>query len=368
MDHPGLSFCAGRRHRDGCVCALKTPVSTWLELLYLAHGMTRPLTIVSTGPFSADSIALFEQSAPGIRFHPFPKATPDEIPADVLATADVYYAYGELPSRAAAPKLRWVQMHWAGVDSAIHDPLFASGEVILTTGAGIHAVNVGEYTLMMMLALAHRLPMAFKMMQAGAWRDDRAAFMPMELRGATLGLIGYGQIGRAVARLARAFGMRVIALRKRIPTEDERHDEDVTFIRRDQLPMLLAQSDFVVVAAPLTPETRRLLDAGALGQMKPTAFLINVGRGAVVDEQALASAIAEGRIAGAALDVFEQEPLPDDSPLWRLAAEYRVVLTPHIAGQTPHYEARAAALFAENLRRFSRGQPLINQVDFSQGY
>ncbi len=330
--------------------------------------MTRPLTIVSTGTFGADSIALFEQAAPGIRFYQFPRAMPDEIPTDVLAKADVYYAYGEPPSRAAAPRLCWVQMHWAGVDTTTNAPIFASGEVILTTGAGIHAVNMGEYTLMMMLALAHRLPMAFKMMQAGAWSDDRAAFMPMELRGATLGLIGYGQIGREVARLARAFGMRVIALRKRIPAEDDQHDDSIMFVRRDQLPMLLAQSDFVVVAAPLTPETRRMLDADALRQMKPTAFLVNIGRGAVVDEQALASAIAEGRIAGAALDVFEQEPLPDDSPLWRLAAEGRVILTPHIAGQTPHYEARAAALFAENLRRFVQGQPLINQVDFERGY
>ncbi|GIV85269.1 MAG: hypothetical protein KatS3mg052_2276 [Candidatus Roseilinea sp.] len=235
--------------------------------------MTRPPTIVSTGPFNADSIASFEQSAPGIRLHPFPNATPAEIPADV------YYAYGELPSRAAAPKLRRGQMHRAGVDMAIHAPLFASGEVILTTGAGIHAVNVGEYTPMMMLALAHRLPMACQMMQAGARRDDRAAFMPMERRGATLGLIGYGQIGREVARLARVrrAGDRFAQAH---PNRGEQRDDGVTCIRRDRLPMLLTPSDFAVVAAPLTPETRRMLNASALGRMKPTALLIKVGRGA----------------------------------------------------------------------------------------
>lgn len=330
--------------------------------------MTQSLIIVSTGTFGADSIALFERAAPGAHFHQFPKAKPDEIPADILAEADVYYAYGEPPSRKAAPKLRWVQTHWAGVDTTINAPLFASGEVILTTGAGIHAVNMGEYTLLMMLALAHRLPMAFKMMQAGTWSDDRAAFMPMELRDATLGLIGYGQIGREIARLACAFGMRVIALRRRAPSEGDQRSDGVTFVPREQLSALLAQSDFVVVATPLTPETRRMLDADTLRHMKPSAFLINIGRGAVVDEPALIAAIAEGRIAGAALDVFEQEPLPADSPLWRLAAEGRVILTPHIAGQTPHYEARAAALFAENLRRFVHGQPLINRVDFERGY
>ncbi|MCS7056779.1 MAG: D-2-hydroxyacid dehydrogenase [Thermoflexales bacterium] len=330
--------------------------------------MTRSLTIVSTGTFGADSIALFERVAPGIRFHQFPKAAPNEIPADILAEADVYYAYGEPPSREAAPKLRWVQTHWAGVDTMIRAPIFASGEVILSSGAGIHAVNIGEYTLMMMLALAHRLPLAFKMMQSGVWSDDRAAFMPMELRGATLGLIGYGQIGREIGRLAQAFGMRIIALRRRAPSEGEPGDVGITFVRREQLPALLAQSDFVVVATPLTSETRHMLDADALRHMKPSAYLINIGRGAVVDEAALAAAIAAGRIAGAALDVFEQEPLPADSPLWRLAADGRVILTPHIAGQTPHYEARAAALFAENLVRFTRGQPLINQVDFQRGY
>lgn len=330
--------------------------------------MTRPLIIVSTGTFGADSIALFERAAPGARFHQFPRANPDEIPADILAEADVYYAYSDPPPREAAPKLRWVQTHWAGVDTTITAPIFASGEVILTTGAGIHAVNMGEYTLMMMLALAHKLPTAFKMMQAGVWSDDRAAFMPMELRGATLGLIGYGQIGREIARLGRAFGMQVIALRRHISAADDQRDDSITFVRRDQLPELLAQSDFVVVVTPLTPETRHMLDADALKHMKPTAFLINIGRGAVVDEPALVTAIAEGRIAGAALDVFEREPLPADSPLWRLAAEGRVILTPHIAGQTPHYEARAAALFAENLRRFVLGQPLVNQVDFQRGY
>ncbi|BCX02114.1 MAG: 2-hydroxyacid dehydrogenase [Candidatus Roseilinea sp.] len=330
--------------------------------------MTRPLIIVSTGTFGADSIALFERAAPGARFHQFPRANPDEIPADILAEADVYYAYSDPPPREVAPKLRWVQTHWAGVDTTITAPIFASGEVILTTGAGIHAVNMGEYTLMMMLALAHKLPTAFKMMQAGVWSDDRAAFMPMELRGATLGLIGYGQIGREIARLGRAFGMQVIALRRHISAADDQRDDSITFVRRDQLPELLAQSDFVVAVTPLTPETRHILDADALKHMKPTAFLINIGRGAVVDEPALVTAIAEGRIAGAALDVFEREPLPADSPLWRLAAEGRVILTPHIAGQTPHYEARAATLFAENLRRFVFGQPLVNQVDFQRGY
>jgi phosphoglycerate dehydrogenase-like enzyme len=332
--------------------------------------MGQPLTIVSTGTFGESSIASFMAAAPNARFHQFPRAQPNDIPADILAEADVYYAYGDPPSREAAPRLKWVQANWAGVDTMVGAPLFASGQVILTNSAGIHAINTGEYTLMMMLALAHKLPQAFAMMQAGAWSDDREAFMPLELRGATLGLVGYGWIGREIARLAQAFGMRVIAMRRSVGAEQQPSDQadGVVFLPRQQLPALLGQSDFVVVVAPLTPETRRMLDASALAHMKPGAFLVNVGRGAVVDEQALAAALRQGRIAGAALDVFEQEPLPGDSPLWQLAAEGRVILTPHIAGQTPHYEARAAALFAENLRRFVNGQPLINRVDFERGY
>lgn len=328
------------------------------------------LIIVSTATFGETSIALFKQAAPHAEFYQYPKAAAEDIPPEVLAQAEVYYAYGDPPSDEAAPNLKWVQTNWAGVDSTIEAAIFKTGRVILTSGAGIHAVNMGEYALMMMLALAHRLPRAFAMMQAGTWSDDRAAFMPMELRGATLGLIGYGRIGREIARLAQVFGMHVVAMRN-TPTAAQPTDAGgpaVEFISRERLPELLRRADFVVLIVPFTPHTRGMIDARALAHMKPTAYLINIGRGAVVDEGALIAALREGRIAGAALDVFEREPLPDDSPLWRLAAEGRVILTPHIAGQTPHYEARAAALFAENLRRYVGGQPLINQVDFARGY
>jgi phosphoglycerate dehydrogenase-like enzyme len=137
------------------------------------------------------------------------------------------------------------------------------------------------------------------------------------------------------------------------------------FVSRGQLHSLLQQSDFVVLVVPITPQTRRMIDATALAQMKPGAYLINIGRGDVVDEPALIDALRQRRIAGAALDVFHEEPLPNDSPLWQLD---NVILTPHIAGITPNYEPRAAAIFAENLRRFVAGQPLLNQVDFSRGY
>jgi phosphoglycerate dehydrogenase-like enzyme len=329
--------------------------------------MTEPLLIVSTAEFSPESLDLFRQAAPGAVIQQFPKPQGAVVPADVLAKADVLYAYGEPPAREAAPRLRWVAVNWAGVDGVIDAPIFKTGEVALTSAAGVHAVNMGEYTLMMMLALAHRLPSAFAMMRQGDWASaPRSAFMPMELRGATLGLIGYGWIGKETARLAQAFGMKVIALRNSPPRQAaSAGDGAVTFMPRDQLHTLLGQSDFVVLVVPITPETQRMIDAPALARMKPSAYLINIGRGATVDEPALIKALRERRIAGAALDVFQEEPLPASSPLWQIE---NVILTPHIAGQTPNYEPRAAALFADNLRRFIAGEPLVNQVDFLRGY
>jgi phosphoglycerate dehydrogenase-like enzyme len=337
------------------------------------------LTIVSTGMFGDASMHRFRAAAPDIEVYQFPRAQSSEIPLDILARADVYYALTDFPAPEAAPNLKWVQINWAGADRALRMPLFASGTVQLTTGAGIHAVNMGEYTLMMMLALAHRMPIAHKMMNEGRWpregtwaRGKDSAFMPMELRGATLGLIGYGWIGKEIARLAGVFGMQVLAMRRSLHLSAGESvgegEPNVTFIKRIDLSALLTQSDFVVLVVPSTPQTRGMIGATELAQMKPGAYLINIGRGDAVDETALCAALQNGQIAGAALDVFQQEPLPDDSPLWALANAGKAILTPHIAGQTPHYEQRAADLFAENLRRYVAGETLLNRVDFTRGY
>jgi phosphoglycerate dehydrogenase-like enzyme len=338
--------------------------------------MTQPLTIVSTADFSEPSLQVLREAAPGARFHVFPRAQITDVPADVLTQMDVYYAFSKVPAPEAAPRLKWVQGNWAGVDGVIHEPLFKDGRVLLSTGAGIHAVNMAEYTLMMMLAMGHRLPNAFAMMQTKDWAHGKSneLFMPLELRNATLLLIGYGHIGREIARLAHAFGMRVNVLRRSAAQEESEklrraEGENATvFIQREQLHATLAQADFVVMAVPTTPETRGLLGREEIAQMKPASYVVNIGRGATIDEPALIDALQAGRIAGAALDVFAQEPLPADSPLWPLAQAGRVIITPHIAGITPNYEQRAVELFAKNLRRFIAGQPLINQVDFGRGY
>jgi phosphoglycerate dehydrogenase-like enzyme len=338
--------------------------------------MSQPLIIVSTAEFSDESLLVLRDAAPGAQFHVFPKASINEVPADLLAQMDVLYAWSKVPSPEAAPNLKWVQGNWAGVDTVIHEPLFKDGRVLLSTGAGIHAVNMAEYTLMMMLAMGHRLPNAFAMAQSQTWAHNNARelFMPFELRNAHLLLIGYGHIGREIARLAHAFGMHVKVLRRSAPGEEREkvrraESENATeFIQREQLREALREADFVVMVVPATPETRGMLGEDEIAQMKPASYVVNIGRGATIDEPALIDALQEGRIAGAALDVFEQEPLPADSPIWPLAKAGKVIMTPHIAGITPNYEQRAVELFAKNLRRFIAGQPLINQVDFRRGY
>jgi phosphoglycerate dehydrogenase-like enzyme len=338
--------------------------------------MSQPLTIVSTAEFSEASLQALREAAPEAQFHVFPKASINEVPVDVLAQMDVLYAWSKVPAPDAAPNLKWVQGNWAGVDTVIHEPLFKHGRVLLSSGAGIHAVNMAEYTLMMMLAMGHRLPNAFAMAQSQTWahHNARELFLPFELRNAHLLLIGYGHIGREIARLAHAFGMRVTVLRKSAAQQESEKAgrgegvNAIEFIRRDQLKSALHQADFVAMVVPATPETRGMLGRDEIAQMKPTSHVVNIGRGATIDEPALIDALREGRIAGAALDVFAQEPLPADSPLWALAKEGKVIMTPHIAGITPNYEQRAVELFGKNLRRFIAGEPLINQVDFHRGY
>ena len=294
---------------------------------------------------------------------------------NVWPGVEVLYTTRLVPLPEAAPRLRWVQGHFAGVDQFLEHPLLQS--VTLTTSSGIHAPAMAEYILMMVLTFAHRLPRMVEHQQRAEWPQQRwALFVPQELRDATIGVVGYGSIGRETARLARAFGMRVLALKRHVDrlADDGWHVPDVgdasgeyvaRFYTPDQLQAMLAECDYVAIAAPLTPETRGLLGAAEFRAMKREAVLINVARGGVINEAALIDALRDQVIGGAALDVFEQEPLPAESPLWHLP---NVVLSPHVSGFTPHYDERAMTLFAENLRRYVAGEPLLNVVDVQRGY
>lgn len=241
-----------------------------------------------------------------------------------------------------AARVRWVHALAAGVESLLFDELRA-GDVPLTNSRGIFADALGEWALAAMLFFAKDLRRLVRQQDAQRWTP----FNIEALDGATLGIVGFGGIGRAVARRAEAFGMRVVAT------------------RATPLDELLAAADYVVISTPLTPETLRLIGARELSLMKTNAVLINIGRGAVADEAALIDALRDRRIRGAALDVFESEPLAAGHPFWSME---NVLLSPHCADHTDDAHDRTMAFFLENLRRLESGEALVNVVDKAKGY
>ncbi len=246
-------------------------------------------------------------------------------------------------------RLRWLHTFSAGVDHPWFRDLLKRG-VRISTSSGAMAVPIAHTVMLYILAFARDLR---------GWLDAQARreWRPRDIRdvqGRCLGVLGLGPIGLEVARLGAAFGMNAIGLRRK-----PRGDEPCETWSFDRLDELLARADYLVLALPLTEQTRHLLDARALGRMKSEAVLVNVGRGALVDESALARALAERSLAGAALDVFEVEPLPPESPLWTLP---NLIVTPHSSGTNPGHRARAAEMFLDNLDRYTRGDALSNEV------
>ena len=266
---------------------------------------------------------------------------------------------------AAAHSVRWIHAPTAAVHQFLFPELIGS-DVVLTNSREVHGPVVAEHVIALMFALARKIPQSVVMQQNKVWGQGeiwREVWHPGEIAGATLGLIGVGSIGGRVAKMASALGMRVIAVREHVEKGSPEGVEAV--YAPSAIDEMLKQSDYVVLAAPLIGQTQGLINAGRLAAMKSTAFLINVGRGAQVDEVALADALRNQRIAGAALDVFEKEPLPPDSPLWDLE---NLLITPHTGGLTEKLWHRHYELFSQNLRRYLAGQPLQFVVDKRRGY
>jgi phosphoglycerate dehydrogenase-like enzyme len=263
------------------------------------------------------------------------------------------------PVLQAHPGIRWIHSRYAGLETLLY-PALVESEVPLTNGKGSFSRSLGEFVVAGLLYFAKDFPRMRRKQAARDWE----VFDVEELHGRTLGIVGYGDIGRAIAERARPFGMRILGLRRR--AEPGRKDDLADAVwPLARLRELMARSDDVAVALPLTPETRHLIGEDDIRALKPTAVFANVGRGAVVDEEALARALQERRIKGAVLDVFEVEPLPKESPLWGLD---NVLLSPHTADHTRTWLVDATALFLRNLERFRRGEPLLNRVDKRQGY
>ena len=261
--------------------------------------------------------------------------------------------------REVAPHLKWIQLTSAGADRLLNSGFIEEG-IAVTTVSGLHATPIGEYVLCTMLMFAKGMPRTMRAQVRGEW----SRFAPTELRGKTVGIVGMGHIGEEVARLSKAFGCRVIATRRSVTGSTSTGDCD-ELMPSSELPRLLADSDYVVLCVPLTPETRGLIGERELRAMKKTAVLVNIARGPVTVEADLIRALSEGWIAGAALDVFDQEPLPEGHALWSME---NVIVTPHISGGTEIYNQRAVAIFTDNLRRYLHGEPLHNVVDPARGY
>jgi phosphoglycerate dehydrogenase-like enzyme len=274
--------------------------------------------------------------------------------ADVLVVSGLWHA--GLIDRAA--RVRFIQSIGAGTDQFTRDELRARG-IRLASASGVNAGAVAEQAIALMLAMARRLPEARDNQKKHLWRGmiGDLAMREDELGGKTLLVVGLGAIGGRIARLAKAFDMRVVAVRQNPASGAGAADR---VLGMGNLAAALADADFVTLACPLTPQTERLIDAGALARMKPSAFLINVARGRVVDEAALVEALRRGQIAGAGIDVTAEEPLAETSPLWDLP---NLLLTPHTAGETRRYEDNVIDILLDNLERLWRGETALrNEV------
>ena len=271
---------------------------------------------------------------------------------------------------ARAPRLAWVHSATSGVERAL-TPASRERGLIVTNARGVFSRPIAEYVLMMILAVSRRLPQLLELQRERTWQPLEGS----ELRDVTVGIVGLGSIGRAVGGLATAFGCRVIAVRRRPESgvESSREGDDLSFGEAmldrvggpEMLPELLGESDFIVLAAPLTPETENMINADTLAMIKPGSWLINVARGRLIDERALLRALRDGPLGGAVLDTFREEPLPALSSFYELP---NVIVTPHTAWSSGRVLDRSVDLFCDNLRRFATGEPLLNVVDPAAGY
>ncbi len=279
-----------------------------------------------------------------------------------------------------SPNLTWVQLNSAGINHVMQSPIYLQHDIALTTARGAYDVASAEFALGLILSLSRNFPRACDMQRAKQWcpNSDRLKhFANRELRGRTVGIVGYGGIGQEIARMCSALGMRPSALvrRRKKPKELRYRIPELRNLPRPELENaftfptglspLLKQGDFVVITLPLTSETNGLIDEAALAHMQKSAYLINISRGQIVREKALIRALRHGKIAGAALDVFEQEPLPLDSALYRVD---NLIITPHISGAFEGMFERATELFLENFKRYRGGKELFNIVDRQRGY
>ena len=326
--------------------------------------MTESLNVISTFQFSRTSLEKLREAADA---EVLCITNNDEF-LTRLQEADVLCSYWVPDAwRTHTKRLRWLQCSGAGVDSLLPTGILdVESGITVTTAVGINTMPIGEYVFGSMLMFNRTWSEMVRLQDRRVWPRSINWYKlgGRELAGQTLGIVGLGSIGRRVAQLGRAFGMRVLATRRTVQTDAQDPDVDQLY-PTTQLHEMLGASDYVVVSVPLTQETDHLIGEAELRAMRPHAYLVNVARGRVIDEQVLIRALTDGWIAGAGLDVTEEEPLPATSPLYTMP---NVILTPHISGVSVNYDTRLTDLFADNLRRFRANAPLRNRYEAERGY
>lgn len=333
------------------------------------------MKLVIHPPIDKDRLAAVRNAAGSMSVS---SAASSEEALEQIRDADAFFGKLTPPLLAAATKLRWVQSPTASLEHFLFPELVAH-PCTLTNMRGLFFDVIADHVFGYILCFARNLHHYLRQQQAAVWapvggEDDRPTLTAgpgvvsaadrahLHLGDCTAGIVGLGSIGSEIARRALAFGMRVIAVDPQVPSAPEGVSRVESLAG---LPRLLAESDFVIIAAPHTPDTEGLFGSGEFGQMKSSAYLINIGRGVIVKLGDLVDALETGEIAGAALDVFEQEPLPADHPLWKME---NVILTPHVAACSVRIAERHLAVLLENVRRFANDQPLINVADKSKWY
>lgn len=332
--------------------------------------VAKNIEVLTTITFPDAVMQRLKSMTPRIKVTLMPAQDVKDVPVEIWNKIEVLYTDVLLPEPELVPNLKWIQFHYAGIDFIHESSLLKKPELIFSTMSGASAIQEAEYILMMLLALGHRMPELMLNQSKKEWPNNRwEKFTPSELYGATVGLVGYGSISREVARVLQPFNVKVLATKKDVmhPADtgysmEDHGDPDGNFFHRlypiEALKQMLKLCDFVVVTVPLTPETRGIMGEAEIRSMKPGAYLVHVSRSGIVDETALMEALNEHKLAGAALDVFNHEPLPAESPLWKAP---NLLITPHVSGFSPHYRVRAGDMFAENLNRYLHGEPILNQ-------
>ena len=332
--------------------------------------------LLLTVPFPPALISRLQAVSPRLKITSHPTSNAQDLPEGLLQEIEILYTQSALPDADLVPNLRWIQIHYSGVDHIIGHPLLGS-DLMITTMSGVSAPQLAELTMLFILTLAHRMLKIIYSTPEERWAQGRLKrYQPQDLRGSTVGIVGYGSVGREIARLCQAFGASVLATKRDLKhLADDGYSPEGLGDPESEIPdriyppqalrSMVSQCDFVIVTLPLTQETHGVFDETIFEGMKPSAYLIDISRGGIVDHGALVEALNLGRLAGAALDVYPIEPLPESSPLWGME---NVILTPHIGGSSPHYLERAIQLFSVNIQHYLAGMPLLNLYDPSREY